>query len=118
LKPLSRRSHSDGGEAAETFVIRFFEDTIRRSCASRGTLDYKTDLQELCQDRLKQLPEYRIASEAGPDHQKQFTVELFIKGEVYGRGIGRTKKEGEQKAAKEALAKLSSRNHEPKSENQ
>ncbi len=110
LEALIAALYLDGGrEAAETFVIRFFEEAIKKTCASRGTLDYKTDLQELCQERLKKLPEYRIVSETGPDHQKQFTVELFIKGEVYGRGIGRTKKEGEQRAAKEALEKL---NHE------
>ena len=85
-----------------------FEEVIKKTCASRSTLDYKTELQELCQERLKQLPEYRVVSETGPDHQKQFEVELLVKGQVYGRGIGKSKKEAEQKAAKEALEKLSS----------
>ncbi len=93
--------------AVEQFVIRFFEGLIKKTCASRNTLDYKTEVQELCQDRLKQLPEYRIAAETGPDHLKQFTIELTIKGEVYGRGIGKNKKEAEQRAAKEALDNLS-----------
>ncbi len=93
--------------AVEQFVIRFFEDLIKKTCASRNTLDYKTEVQELCQDRLKQLPEYRIAAETGPDHLKQFTIELTIKGEVFGRGIGKNKKEAEQRAAKEALDNLS-----------
>jgi ribonuclease-3 len=119
LEALIAALYLDGGrEAAETFVIRFFEEAIKKTCNFRGTLDYKTDLQELCQERLKKLPEYRIVSEAGPDHQKQFTVELSIKGEVYGRGIGRTKKEGEQRAAKEALEKLSARSQEPEARNQ
>jgi ribonuclease-3 len=96
-----------GKDAAEAFVIRFFEDVIKKTCTSRATLDYKTELQELCQERLKQLPEYRIVSETGPDHQKQFEVEVWIKGRLSGRGIGRSKKEAEQRAAKEALAKLS-----------
>jgi ribonuclease-3 len=72
----------------------------------RVTIDYKTELQELCQERLKQLPEYRVISETGPDHRKQFTVELSLRGEVYGSGTGRNKKEAEQRAAKEALARL------------
>ena len=48
-----------------------------------------------------------MSSETGPDHQKQFEVELSIKGTFYGRGIGRSKKEAEQRAAKEAMEKLS-----------
>jgi len=96
-----------GNTAVEEFVIRFFAELINKICSSRSTLDYKTELQELCQERLKQLPEYRIAAETGPDHLKQFAVDLIIKGEVYGRGIGKSKKEAEQRAAKEALDKLS-----------
>jgi ribonuclease-3 len=107
LEALIAAIYLDAGNAAvEAFVIRFFEEPIKRTRTSRDSLDYKTEIQERCQDRLKQLPEYRIVSETGPDHQKQFTVELFIKGEVYGRGTGRNKKEAEQKAAKEALGIL------------
>jgi ribonuclease-3 len=107
LEALIASIYLDAGNAAvEAFVIRFFEEMIKKTCTSRGTLDYKTELQELCQERLKQLPEYRIVSETGPDHQKQFEVELSVKGEVYGHGIGKSKKEAEQRAAKEALEKL------------
>lgn len=107
LEALIASIYLDAGIAAvEAFVIRFFEEMIKKTCASRGTLDYKTELQELCQERLKQLPEYRIVSETGPDHQKQFEVELSVKGDVYGHGIGKSKKEAEQRAAKEALGKL------------
>jgi ribonuclease-3 len=95
-----------GSREVEAFVIRFFKDPIEKTCTARGSLDYKTEVQELCQERLKQLPEYRLVSESGPDHQKQFSVELVIKSEVYGRGIGRSKKEAEQKAAKEALERF------------
>ena len=95
-----------GKESADAFVIRFFENIIQKTCTSRGTLDHKTELQELCQERLKQLPEYKVVSESGPDHQKQFEVEVWIKGQVSGRGIGRSKKEAEQRAAKEAITRL------------
>jgi len=95
-----------GKEAAESFILRTFADLIKQCCTSRGTLDYKTELQELCQERLKLLPEYRVVSESGPDHQKQFEVQISVKGEVYGHGSGRSKKEAEQRAAKEALARL------------
>jgi ribonuclease-3 len=107
LEALIASIYLDSGkESAEVFIIRFFEDSIRKTCASGGSLDYKTRLQELCQERLKQLPEYRIASETGPDHQKQFAVEVWIKGDLSGHGAGRSKKEAEQRAAKEALQRL------------
>jgi ribonuclease-3 len=104
LEALIAAIYIDSGkEQAEAFILRFFEDGIKRTCTSGGSFDYKTRLQELCQDRLKQLPDYRIVSETGPDHQKQFEVEVSIKGQVFGRGLGKSKKEAEQRAAKEAL---------------
>ena len=96
-----------GKDAAESLVIRFFEGLLKKTRSTGGTLDYKTELQELCQDQLKQLPEYRVVSESGPDHLKQFEMEVWIKGTLSGRGIGKSKKEAEQRAAKEALEKLS-----------
>ena len=96
-----------GMDATEAFIIRFFDGLMKKACAARVSLDYKTELQELCQERLKQLPEYRVASETGPDHQKQFEVDVWIKGQLSGHGVGKSKKEAEQKAAKEALETLS-----------
>lgn len=95
-----------GANEAKKFVIRLCYDLIKKTCALRNTLDYKTELQELCQERLKQLPDYRIISESGPDHRKQFEVELSIKGVVYGRASGKNKKEAEQRAAKAALERF------------
>jgi len=110
LEALIASIYLDAGiDAVEAFVLRFFGEIIKKSCTARGTQDFKTELQELCQERIKQLPEYRVISETGPDHQKQFAVELFLKGEFYGRGIGKSKKEAEQKAAKEALERFSNR---------
>jgi ribonuclease-3 len=110
LEALIASLYLDGGkDIAEAFVLRFFEDMLKRTCATGGTRDYKTELQELCQEFLKQLPEYRVVSETGPDHQKQFEIELSVKSEVLGSGKGRNKKEAEQKAAKEALEKLTAR---------
>jgi ribonuclease-3 len=107
LEALIASVYLDAGKnAAGEFIIRFFNEAIKKSCAARGTLDYKTELQELCQERLKQLPEYRVISETGPDHRKQFTVEILVRGEVRGTGVGRSKKDAEQKAAKEALERL------------
>jgi ribonuclease-3 len=107
LEALVASLYLDGGmEPAGAFITRFFRDTIDRVRTAGGAADHKTELQELCQERLKVLPEYRVVSETGPDHRKEFTVELSIRGEVCGRGAGRNKKEAEQRAAKEALEKL------------
>jgi ribonuclease III len=113
LEALIAAVYLDAGkDAAESLVIRLFEDVMKRTSASGGSLDYKTEFQELCQEQLKQLPEYRIVSETGPDHQKQFEMEVWIKGQLSGRGTGKSKKEAEQRAAKEALAKLTGKtNH-------
>lgn len=96
-----------GTKTAEAFVLRFFNDVIGKTCSSNSTLDFKTKLQERCQERIRQLPEYRVVSETGPDHQKEFAVEILVQGTVYGRGGGKSKKEAEQRAAEEALKKLS-----------
>lgn len=95
-----------GLDAAAVLIERLFGDEIRRVCIAGGTTDYKSRLQELCQEKLKQLPLYQMVSESGPDHQKVFEVEICINGAVYGRGRGRSKKEAEQQAAREALEKL------------
>lgn len=107
LEALVASIYLDGGiEYAGEFITRFFDETIRKAQTIGGTSDYKTEVQELCQERLKTLPGYTVVSESGPDHQKQFEVELSVRGEVYGRGAGKSKKEAEQRAAKEALEKL------------
>jgi ribonuclease III len=65
--------------------------------------NHKSLLQELVQARFKTHPRYRVVSEAGPDHQKMFSVEVSIRGRILGHGGGRNKKEAEQAAAKDAL---------------
>ena len=67
--------------------------------------DYKSSLQEYVQTEQKSI-EYKIINEEGPAHNKTFTVEVIIDGIVYGTGIGSSKKEAEQEAAKIALNKL------------
>lgn len=67
--------------------------------------DYKSSLQEFVQTEQKSL-EYNLVAEEGPAHDKRFTVEVKIDDIVYGVGLGTSKKEAEQEAAKEALNKL------------
>jgi ribonuclease-3 len=68
--------------------------------------DRKSALQEFLQGKGGQLAEYRLAGETGPDHQKTFMVEVWVKGECMSSAEGSTKKEAEQKAARCALEKL------------
>lgn len=66
-------------------------------------MDYKSQLQELVQQYKNQTIEYVLVEEKGPSHAKEFEVQVNINGHVYQSGIGRTKKEAEQRAAKHAL---------------
>ncbi len=68
--------------------------------------DRKSALQEFLQGRGEQPAEYKLAGESGPDHQKTFLVEVWVKGERMASGEGSTKKEAEQKAARSTLEKL------------
>lgn len=68
--------------------------------------DYKTRLQEIAQNVLKQTPRYSLVKESGPDHDKTFEVSLLLGGRVRGTGQGKSKKEAEQQAARAALDAL------------
>src|SRR5512138_1932641 len=84
-------------------IDRFLGDAFARAAAGTLDRDYKTQLQELAQSRMRAAPRYRVVAEHGPDHSKTFDVELDIGGESVGRGSGRSKKDAEQAAAKLAL---------------
>ena len=94
-----------GLDAARVLIERLFWPRISAYARGEGERDYKTILQELASQDLQALPEYRI-EERGPDHQKEFTAKVFLGGRELGRGVGRSKKEAEQQAAREAHQKL------------
>ena len=75
-----------------------------------GGQDYKSTLQELLQSRDQPLPEYRLVGTIGPDHNKQFEIEVVVSGERLAAAVGPSKKEAEQEAARLALAALSPSN--------
>jgi len=110
LEAVIAAVYLDGGfETAQTVLLQLFEDEFHRLEQRREDIDYKTELQECCQREFDVLPTYRVLRESGPDHQKLFEVKLMIKEEVFGIGRGRSKKEAEQQAAKQALEKLAQR---------
>jgi len=97
----------DGGyESARRVILGLFKDRISAAIASGAYLDYKTELQERSQTLFGVLPEYRVVGQDGDEHLKMFTVEVFIGGRQFGKGVGRSKKEAETAAAKEALERL------------
>ena len=96
----------DGGRAvAEKFLMRFILPKIECGIDD-GYHDYKTLLQEVVQKNPEERLTYRQVAESGPDHDKLFTVEVFINSNLIGTGTGHSKKKAEQQAAKQALELL------------
>ena len=87
-------------------ILSLLSDNIREVVGKREGYDFKSDLQELSQGLFSVLPEYRIVKQEGEEHQKVFTSEVLINGELYGAGSGKSKKEAQMAAAKEALERL------------
>jgi ribonuclease-3 len=88
------------------FTLQNLEEKIKAFISKGISLDFKSQLQEITQERFGVLPRYRIKREKGPQHKKTFEVEVFIKDILYGSGKGKSKKEAEQKAAEAGLKKL------------
>ncbi|WP_425415107.1 ribonuclease III [Rhodococcus phenolicus] len=94
-----------GIDVARGVVLRLFSDLLERGPRLGAGLDWKTSLQELTAERGVGVPVYEISA-TGPDHDKEFTATVIIGGSALGVGIGRTKKEAEQKAAATAWQSL------------
>ena len=91
-----------GFEIAKQYVLEVLNPYVKEQHTFLG--DYKSRLQEMVQTDKKSL-EYRLISEVGPSHDKTFTYEVVIDEIVYGVGVGKSKKDAEQQAAKDALEK-------------
>lgn len=95
--------YMDGGmEEARKFILRFVLPVLQ-TVKPKAFKDYKTALQEIIQQNPEEKLEYVLIGESGPDHNKRFTVEVHLNSNVIGKGGGRSKKEAEQQAAREAL---------------
>ena len=91
-----------GLASVRNFILR----ATRQELKKEADADYKSRLQELLQARQQPKPTYRVIAVAGPAHDRAFTVEVRVGGNVLGRGLGKSKKAAETEAARSALAQL------------
>lgn len=91
-----------GIDQAKKFILKFVVPEIN-SKKPKAFKDYKTILQEIVQKNKEEVINYSLLRESGPDHDKHFEVLVKINSNVVGKGGGRSKKEAEQQAAREAL---------------
>lgn len=98
----------DAGLAAARELLQrvLFEQAVEERGERIAESDRKSALQEFLQGRGQPPAEYRLAGESGPDHQKTFQIEVWVGGECLAQGVGSTKKEAEQRAARSALEQL------------
>ncbi len=96
-------SGDDGFENVGKFLLPFVKEEIKSLGKSAFTADPKTTLQQFVQQAEGDFLEYVTVGETGPDHMKEFFVEARLNSNVIGRGCGKSKREAEQNAAREAL---------------
>ncbi|HQM38790.1 MAG TPA: ribonuclease III [Clostridia bacterium] len=92
-----------GFDYVKSFIISNLNEFIVEYIKSGDNNDYKTKLQHLVQSQYQDEPKYVVKDEKGPPHDKTFIVEAQVMGKTYGNGKGKTKKEAQQSAAKDAL---------------
>jgi len=95
-----------GYKKVREVILRLFSDKLDKIMHSTEFSDFKTELQEKTQLLFGCLPEYRVVKQEGEEHKKVFTIEVFIAGKQFGRGTGKSKKEAQTFAAREALLGL------------
>ena len=95
-----------GYDVTATWITRTILATFDGILESGSWMDPKSHLQEVVQSQEGFTPVYKVLEETGPDHDKVFTVGVFVNGKLYGQGIGPSKQAGQQKAAELALIVL------------
>jgi ribonuclease III len=95
-----------GFDATSRFILRFIEPESEHIHQQRLDRDPKSMLQELSQGRFQVTPLYRLVETRGPDHAKEFRVQVVLKDKIYGEGVGKSKQIAEQQAARVAVEML------------
>lgn len=107
---LAAALYMDAGyDKARAILLSQFAGELELEAAVVPTDDYKSLLQERCQEAAMGLPGYTLVGESGPDHDKTFEVEVDFFGGMKAKGVGKNKKEAEQAAARRALEQLARR---------
>jgi ribonuclease-3 len=107
LEALVAAMYLDGGGArVREMVLFLIRPALEEIIRDEHEKNYKSLLQDHAQKSTGGVPEYRVLRETGPDHKKQFEVEVVVDGTAYGPARGASKKEAEQEAARAALKKL------------
>ncbi|HPD98990.1 MAG TPA: ribonuclease III [Candidatus Saccharibacteria bacterium] len=104
-----------GYDAASTFISNSLLTTFETILATGSWMDPKSRLQEIAQSVDNATPQYKVLSEEGPDHEKLFTVGVFVDSQLKGQGAGPSKQAAQQQAAELALASYTNKTPEPKS---
>ena len=94
-----------GYDVVEAFLAKHLYEKIDGVIETRSWQDAKSHFQEVAQDKRGTTPSYKTLQEVGPDHNKQFTVGVFLKNDEIARGKGQSKQEAEQSAAQAAFEK-------------
>jgi len=104
MEALMGALYLDAGlEKTMEVIGRLFSPLLERVGSGEMVHDFKSMLQEYTQKIYKTLPKYLLVDESGPAHDRTFMVKLVLKGEILAEGNGKSKKEAEQEAAREAL---------------
>ncbi|HAK87598.1 MAG TPA: ribonuclease III [Nitrospiraceae bacterium] len=93
-------------KTARSVITKLFKEEISAALVKKEGCDFKSELQEKSQNLFAVLPEYKIVKQEGEEHKKIFTAEVYINGQLYGSGTGKSKKNAQMSAAKEAFEKI------------
>lgn len=92
-----------GYDAAKAFITKFIIAPLPKILEDGSWVDPKSRFQELSQERQGHTPQYKVMEESGPDHDKIFTVGVYLDGKLHGHGQGSSKQAAQQSAATKAL---------------
>ena len=95
-----------GYDAAKAFITDHIVSRLPEILETGAWMDPKSKFQETAQDRYGLTPNYRVLGEEGPDHDKVFTIGVFVGDKLFGKGSGSSKQSAQQEAAAQALEKL------------
>jgi len=94
----------------DEFMQKIINVSFKGMDLTKISNDFKTKLQELTQAKYTCIPEYRLVNSVGPDHKKEFFIDVFVENEKIGSGHANNKKQAEQESAKDALINMENKN--------